>query len=86
MQKEKWEAQLYEAQTQRDQFHRKNSQIAVLRFALFILSAWSFFSWWTAGTDTGRSSPPVWQAFVWRCQPIRKTIGSFWKRKPGSVY
>lgn len=43
MQKEKWEAQLHEAQTQRDQFHRKNSQIAVLRFALFILSAWSFF-------------------------------------------
>ena len=73
MQKEKWEAQLHEAQTQRDQFHRKNSQIAVLRFALFILSAWSFFQL----VDGRYGYGPIF---------ARKTIGSFWKRKPGSVY
>ncbi len=43
MQKQQWEAQLAQTQTQSVQLRRKNSQIAGVRFGLFLIAAWSFF-------------------------------------------
>ena len=43
MQKQQWEAQLAQTQSQCVQLRRKNSQIAGVRFGLFLIAAWSFF-------------------------------------------
>lgn len=43
MQKQQWEAQLAQTQNQSVQLRRKNSQIAGVRFGLFLIAAWSFF-------------------------------------------
>ena len=43
MQKQQWEAQLIQTQSQSAQLRRKSSQIAAVRFGLFSIAAWSFF-------------------------------------------
>ncbi len=43
MHKQQWETQLAQAQRRSAQLHRKNSQIAGVRFGLFLIAAWAFF-------------------------------------------
>lgn len=56
MHKQQWETQLAQAQRRSAQLHRKNSQIAGVRFGLFLIAAWAFFpSLSTVGGAMGRS-------------------------------